>query len=159
MKKLIMINAADLLVLAGCFIWQLLMRHKQAVVYVDSIKLFNAYQFKKDMYNRIEQSYGSKMGFVDSLEQHAVAGQLNPDQLRSFEIDRDELSHAIATSKNETDRAIWERLNQVIKKFGDQDKYELIIGANGMGTVLYGQADKDITDAVINYANKEYENK
>lgn len=159
MKKLVVFNTTGLLLLAGFVLWQITGKSKSTVVYVDSIKLFNAYQFKKDRYNNIEQSFGHKMAVMDSLEQLAVAGNLSPEHINNFESDRETLSREIAASKSETDQAIWEQLNQVIKKFGDQEQYELIIGANGMGTVLYGKVDKDITDAVIKYANGDYENK
>lgn len=159
MKRIVWINTVVLLVLAGMVIWQTFSPHKSKVVYVDSIKLFNACQLKKDLYKGIEQTFGNKMATMDSLENSAASGKLTAEQIHQFEIDRETLSQEITAAKNGTDRSIWERLNLVIKKLGEQEKYELIIGANGMGTVLYGGPQQDITDIVIQYANKEYKDK
>lgn len=159
MKKLIIANTIGILLLAGVMLWLNMASQSRQVVYVDSIRLFNDYNFKKEMYQQIERSFAPQMARMDSIDRSIASGQMAQDALHRFQGEREELSYAITNAKNETDRVIWERLNQVIKRFGDQQEYEMIIGANGMGTVLYGMPRTDITDKVTKYANKDYEGK
>ncbi len=159
MKKILAINLIGLLALSGFVLWSHFTKKTAAVVYVDAIRLFNEYQFKKAMYQRIEQSFADPMARMDSLERYIASGPAGTEQYRLFEMEREELSYNITHSKNETDRVIWERLNQAVKRFGDNAQYEIIMGANGMGTVLYGQQQTDITDLVIKYVNQDYEGK
>lgn len=45
------------------------------------------------------------------------------------------------------------------KSMAKKRHLHLIIGANGMGSVLYNDDYYDMTNDLINYANKEYEGK
>ena len=42
-----------------------------------------------------------------------------------------------------------DRLNPLIKDFAVKNNYRIVVGANGMGTVLYNADVVDITDKLI----------
>lgn len=59
------------------------------------------------------------------------------------------------TEKSEAFQAsIWEELNQRIEEYGEMMGYTYILGANGDGSIMYGDNAEDITEELIIYLNK-----
>ena len=48
------------------------------------------------------------------------------------------------------------QLNEYIEDFGEENKLDYIFGANGTGTIMYGNESKDVTKEVVTYVNKKY---
>lgn len=52
---------------------------------------------------------------------------------------------------------VWTQLNSYIESYGDENNYEVIIGMQGNGNVMYVKDQVNVTEDVIAYANKKYE--
>jgi outer membrane protein len=53
-------------------------------------------------------------------------------------------------------QAVYNKINAFITRFGEQHNYDVILGANGQGNVMYVEGQIDITEDVIRLLNKEY---
>lgn len=131
------------------------MSGKPRVVYVDIGKLLDGYQLKKDLEGEGTQNLYRIRNVVDSLKMLQKAGS-------GAEIDS-QLVHAegafneyYSYYSQELSKKVWERLNPLLEQFGKEQQLQLVIGANGAGTVLYGDKDSDITEEAIRYVNEHY---
>lgn len=61
-------------------------------------------------------------------------------------------------SKEAANQRIWARINSEMKVYGDQNKYQMILGANGSGSLLYAKEGIDRTKDFIEFINVRYEN-
>lgn len=51
---------------------------------------------------------------------------------------------------------IWTQLNQYIKEFGKSKDLDLMLGANGNGSILYANEAYDLTEECILYVNNKF---
>ncbi|MEJ5144718.1 hypothetical protein [Sphingobacterium sp. MYb388] len=127
------------------------------IVYADAIRLFDEYKFKTDMEKMAEGTLRQLKGELDSVQ---VLLKVNPQDPRAQQLvseGQSRLTQAYSNINKEINEKAWARLNPVINKFGKDNKIDLLIGANGMGTVLYANDTRDVTADLIIYANKIYE--
>jgi Skp family chaperone for outer membrane proteins len=66
------------------------------------------------------------------------------------------LDNDYTQSNRDINEQIWKRLNPLLDEYGKKKKLHLIIGANGMGSVLYNDEYYERTNDVISYINKKY---
>jgi outer membrane protein len=133
------------------------------VVVIDAIKVFNEFKMKKDLEAKVEvklkgytEQLDSMKAIVDNALQRndsataiAVSGHLQSLQ--------DEVSRAFQVSNQAINEQVWKRLNPLIDEYGKKEGYRVIIGANGMGSVLYKDDAVDRTGSVIKFINIKYE--
>jgi outer membrane protein len=156
MKKLLIVIGGLLVVQVGiCFL--LFNQKKDKVVYADAIRLFNEYQFKKDMERESQGVLNRLKHEADSV---SVIYKVNPNDIGAQQLMAEkqrQLSEGFNKVNKEINEKVWQRLNPKIQEFGKNNNVEMLIGANGMGTVLYADESRDITDALIKYVNENYE--
>jgi Skp family chaperone for outer membrane proteins len=154
-KIFIGITATTLLILVGLGLYRQF--SNASVVYVDIGKLVANYQLKKDLEGNATSNLMMIKNALDSMK---LATLRNADHsaldtnIKRLEY---EFTRYYSQSNEEITQKVWERLNPAIQKFGEEKGYEIIIGANGAGTVLYGIKKLDITDKVLTYINEGYE--
>lgn len=51
---------------------------------------------------------------------------------------------------------IWKQLNSYIRDYGEDNDYDLLIGMQGDGNVMYTKEQVNVTDDVIEYINIKY---
>lgn len=129
---------------------------QKKVVYVDIGKLLDGYRFRKDLQNVAESNIHKINKIIDSLN---MVKRVNDSPTVDSVLHRakNALAQYYEVSNQEATKKIWERLNPSIEAYGKKKHYEIIIGANGAGTVLYGDKDKDITEDLLEYLNDSYE--
>lgn len=76
----------------------------------------------------------------------------------SFLSKKEELENELSIREQENQTLVVKRLNVYIEEFANDQDYDLIIGSNGNGNVLYGENHLDITESLIAYANGKYQN-
>lgn len=127
------------------------------IAYADAIRLFNEYKYKTDMEKASQGTLGKLKNDLDSI---AVIYKVNPTNVRIQQMvmeKQQQLSQGYEAINKEINQKVWERLNSKIHDFGKENKIELLIGANGMGTVLYASDNRDVTDDLVKYVNESYE--
>jgi outer membrane protein len=94
---------------------------------------------------------------LDSAEAAYRAAPQNQEVQQRLLASQQRMAAGYNAINKEINDKVWDRLNPVISKFGKEKGLDLLIGANGMGTVLYADDSKDITDDLIRYINENYE--
>lgn len=52
---------------------------------------------------------------------------------------------------------IWKQINTYVEKYGKENNFEYILGAQGSGTVMYAKPSNEVTKEFIKYLNASYE--
>lgn len=142
----------------------LVQQKQKKIVVVDAIKLFNGFGMKVEMENKaavvlkqIRRKCDSLGNMINVIEQSGhSADELLVNEFRNA---RAAFEQEYEASNNEINQQVWKRLNPLIAEFGRESHFAVVIGANGMGSVLYNDGSCDVTEEAIKYVNKMYENK
>ena len=147
----------------GGLVYYLINNDKKKIVVVDAVKLFNGYSMKKEL----EKESAVKLEFigkrVDSISnqiklmKNSTDNQQKETMQRIFQIENMRLEKVYAETNKAINEQVWKRLNPLMKEYGEKNHLKLMIGANGMGTVLYNEEGIDLTDDMIRFVNKKYE--
>jgi outer membrane protein len=144
---------------------------EKKIVYIDNVRLYNEFDLTKELQTKITESSRAQKNNLDSLELELVSKakklemtkSKNVIEIRDFELKREEF--IMRKQKFEQDQEqlaadynnqIVSQINQYVKEFGKENAYDVIIGSNGDGTVMYGKEEMDITDEVLNFINQKY---
>lgn len=135
----------------------------QKVVFADSVRLFNEFDMKKEMEKEYDMELQSLKRYTDSIKAliDTKGGAIgsNNKLVDKYNLLRAQFNDRFQEARTNINTTGWKRLNPIIFKFGKEHDYEVIVGGNGMGAVLFGKPTVDITDALIKYINKEYHGK
>jgi len=131
---------------------------------VDAVKLFDQFDMKKELEAQEKlklQSASKQMDSVGNLLQLAKAAK-NEAEIKKLSYAYDYMKTALeqeyTAGNRDINAQVWKRLNPALDEFGKKTGMHLIIGANGMGTVLYNDDYFDLTAEAIKYINAKYEN-
>lgn len=144
---------------AACLLFN---QQQQKIAVVDAVRLANEYSMKKELEEIAKEkllAISKQMDSVNKLVQmaHSTPNAANLKQLiYTAEYFKEKLEEAYTQSNNEINVQIWKRLNPMLNEFGKKEGLHLIIGANGMGSVLYTDGYYDITDNALSFVNKKY---
>lgn len=131
---------------------------QQGVAYIDIGKLLKEYKMKKEMEAALNTDLSKIKNVIDSLQ---LVKKMEGDRITSVDSQLSYAKYAFkdyyTKSSEKISQKVWERLNPEIEAFGKQTGMQLLIGANGTGTVLYGAPSNDQTAALIKYVNERYE--
>lgn len=149
---------------AGAVIWWQHRSNKKIAV-VDAISLFNNYKMKIELEAKAGGQLDALARQADSLKQELSAKSNIKDIPRaeletlygSFTRAQSNLEQAYQASNQTINEQVWKRLNPLIDEYGKTNGFRLIIGANGMGNVLYNDAYYDQTKEITGFVNKKYE--
>lgn len=132
------------------------------VMYVSSPRLFEEFTGTKELSRRLDNMRIYQKQQIDSLEQLAASYQ-QEEKLQRYGTTVSQLREAEQLfaeenqmRSNEFTKQIWKQLNQYTQEYGEEQGYEYILGANSNGSIMFAKASKDITDEVIEYANRKY---
>jgi outer membrane protein len=156
MKKVIITIVVSAIVLVGS-LYLFTKGNEKKIVYADAIRLFNEYKFKIELE---KMGQGTLTRLKNQLDSVSVIYKANPADERGQQLvaeSQQKLAEAYTAINKEINQKAWERLNPVINKFGKEKGIDMLIGANGMGTVLYASDTRDVTDELIKYANGNYD--
>lgn len=131
---------------------------------IDVIRLFNEFDMKKDL-EEVEKLRLSKLRKeVDSFENVITIIQQSkktPDKLliEQYSSSKFIFEEEYKNGNQTLNEQIWKRLNPLLDEYGKQKGFNLLIGANGMGTVLYHTEYFDVTSDALEFVNKKYAQK
>lgn len=133
------------------------------IIVIDAIKVFNEFKMKKDLEAKVDvklKDYSMQLDSVKAIMDNAIKrnDSVTARSMSGYlQMLQEEASRAYQVSNQTINEQVWKRLNPLIDAYGKKEKYRVIIGANGMGSVLYKDDGVDKTEAVIKYINANYE--
>jgi len=140
-------------------------RTQKKIAVVDAIKLVNAYKMKQELESKAAGGLKFLSHQVDSFKQElTVKSKLKDYPKEQLQVlyggyvkAQQQLDEFYQQSNQSINEQVWKRLNPLIDQYGKEKDFRLIIGANGMGSVLYNDDYYDRTAELIEYVNKKYE--
>lgn len=169
MTRNILTGIAIVLGLAG-LTTSLLKKPKQ-IAYVEMGKIYEGFSLSKELNMELQNVLNTRKQLIDSLSQdlNRQAQELKLQTKKTMaDIERvakveevylykkemmEKDNQAISVNYNDK---IWNQLNQYIADYGREKGMSLILGANGQGTIMYGNESENITQQVIEYVNSRY---
>lgn len=159
--------------LFGIFIIFFLSCESNKIAYVDIQKVFNDFKLKEDLSKDFHKVKNDRDKVVDSLKldlnkHYSIIENSNKNERENLVLSfkkKEQVFYEIVQdykSKNdelmsEYDAQIYSRINSLINKFGENNSYDLILGANNSGNIMYAKKGVDITEEVTDFLNREYE--
>ncbi|WP_435261216.1 OmpH family outer membrane protein [Tenacibaculum sp. nBUS_03] len=149
-----------------------LANNNEKVVYIDNVKLYNEFHMTKELGGINEKKYKPILIKFDSLVNRlkSMEVRLNKQQkitkneeeeymkLKRMVVSGDtEVQKLRSQVKMEINKKVWERLNGYVREFGEEYQYDIILGAQGQGNIMYSGEQFNVTDEFIEYANLKYE--
>lgn len=169
MIKNVLITIAFLAGISGFVISMLNL--KTNTVYIDMGKIYENFGLSKELNKSLDSKIKRDKNLTDSLYQQLriktkeVKDKQNKTEddinylarlEEEFYYNQQTLEKEVQSVAKDNDAKIWNQLNQYIQDFGKENKYTFILGANGQGTIMYADNEKDVTNVVIEYVNNRY---
>jgi len=160
-KQNILIAILGVVLLVNGYLFYEVLQIKK-IVMIDAIKLFNEFKMKNELEGMERVKLETMTQRIDSIEKiikliQQEKKEVSREMIESYNRSKMILDDEYNTSNKQINEQVWKRLNPLIDNFGKENGYHLIIGANGMGTVLYNDSYLDVTQKAITYINKKYE--
>jgi outer membrane protein len=133
------------------------------VAVVDIFTLVNEFKMKKDLEDFESKKYVEINNKVDSLNSVIEKCKKDNNQLLLSKLSgtfynlQMTAKQAYDQSTNEINQQIWKRLNPMVDQYGKENGFRIILGGNGMGSILYSAESVNITKELIIYINQKYE--
>lgn len=143
--------------------------------YIDIKKVFNGFQMKSELEEKFKRTEKERTKILDSIsfDLKVMSKHLNDQQIEKKNILQDEISRFEYTrekymslkSRFEEDNAalsgqydsqILAQLTQYVIEYGKARNYDIILGADGNGSLMYSKDAYDISDEVIVFINNKY---
>ncbi len=139
-----------------------LYKENKKIGVIDLIKVKNEYKLKLELEEKAKKGLEKYATVLDSLNNIIKNSNNEVTKKRisaEFNFVKEKADEAIIESNQVIDEKIWERINPIVKEFGDENGYDIIMGASGNGNVLFVQDKKqiNISDKFIKYLNDKYE--
>lgn len=137
------------------------------IAFVDNRKLFESFEGRKELEQRLEQESNLNKGKLDSLglRIQAIEKQLQPDDTtlkylytlkQQYQQSSQVYQGNYQQKSQEYTEAIWKQISQYTIEYGQSKGYDYVFGIAGQGTLMYGKEHYDITKEVIEYINSKY---
>lgn len=168
MKKILSL-AVVILTLGSC-------QQTQKIGYVDNVKLINDYQEKKDVEVKLQAKVTTYEKRRDSLSQafqlelqdaEIKSRSMSPADVQKLQQEFQQKEQSIAQrlqfeqqqiaqesqAKNDT---LVKKVKAFVNDYGSKNGYNFILGSNEAGSVMYGKAESDLTQTVLDALNAAY---
>jgi outer membrane protein len=149
-------------VFSGCVYWLVTIQQKKVAV-VNAVKLVEEFNMKKELEEiakhtlildrRVVDSFGNALELAQTIRKDNAELIKLANELQSS---KNKLENDYSQSNREINEQVWKRLNPLLEEFGKKNGFHLIIGANGMGSVLFTDDYYDRTNDAIKFINKKY---
>lgn len=148
------------------------------IVYVNTDTLLNKYDYYKDVVKEFEQkrfqlqndlsnkakSFQNEVAFFQNKAQQ---GGMTQEQLQTTQMQlqqkeqnivayRDKAGQDLGVQEAKKTDELLTKIQEYLKKFNSDNKYDMVIGYSKGGGVLYAKEDMDITKQVLEGLNKDY---
>jgi outer membrane protein len=161
------------ILIAGLITLSLFIYHKcfeAKVVYVDTPVVFNGFAMTKELKDKFKNTQLIRQHVIDSIEfdLQVLAKKLGVDQnnkalVLQFDSARTEFikrkrqnEEDNAVLSNQYDKQILEQMSQYILDYGKAHDYDVILGADGNGGLMYAREIYNISEEVKQYINDRY---
>jgi len=147
----------------GCTVYRLTEYRQKKIAVVDAVKLFDRFNMKKELESKEKIKLELIKKQADSIGNQLQLARAGQDEASvkklayAYNYAKAELENEFKMGNREINEQVWKRLNPTVNEYGKKKGLHVIIGANGMGSVLYNDDYYDLTEDLIKYVNQKYE--
>ncbi|MGL4598995.1 MAG: OmpH family outer membrane protein [Bacteroidia bacterium] len=162
-----------LLLVAVVFLWV----GRSQTVYVNLQKVYDAFELKKELDQKLIQVETLRQQQLDSMkislsaESNALrmldeksaafeerVGRFNYNKQNYLQLEQ-QFGQDNENLKQQYMGMIWKQINEYASSFAKENGYDLVVGGDGTGAVMFSSASIDVTDSFITHLNKNYKSK
>ena len=140
----------------GVVVLSNLQREKKG--FVLNQKVFEGFKGTKELKTRLQTLKSRNAAHLDSLFQY-VKNDTRSEVLEKYEETRQQLLFKEQQLSDQYTEELWSHINKYVRAFGKEKHYDFIFGASGNGNLMYADESVDLTEEVIKYVNKKYDDK
>jgi outer membrane protein len=142
---------------------------KEKTAYVDIKALYEGFDMKKELSDKLTRVQTARSKILDSLEMELkiLSQRINlkktDEDMAVFNVKREsffskkqQFEEDNQATVADYDAKILKQLNQYIEDYGKLNSYTYIYGSSGNGELLYGDKNKEITKDLIGFVNGKY---
>jgi outer membrane protein len=173
-KWFFVISILNALILLCAFYWMYTKVPK--VAYVKVQEVYSQFELKKELEKKMFNVTNARKSILDSMEIKLKSMNLSfknihgKDKLEESKLRFQNLSQEYYLKKKnftednqrvseDYESQILKQLNEYIYNYGKEHSLDIIYGANGNGSLMYGSEKFDITEPVTKYVNEHYAGK
>jgi outer membrane protein len=151
-------------------------QQSQKIGFVDNAKLINEYQEKIDVQDKLQAKIKIYEQRRDSVRQ-AFQIEINEAELKSRKMSQENLQklsqelqqkdqmmtqrdqfeqQQIAQESQAQNDSLIKKVKNFVKDYGTKNGYNFILGSNEAGSVMYGNADSELTQTILDALNAAY---
>ncbi len=139
---------------------------------VDLPYLYTSFDYQKELKNRFDFEQNIILQKVDSLDKFIQLVEIElknsseynehdknilfEREYKNYLIEKEYFAYKTDSLSKDFTEKIWKQINSYVEDFGNENEYDVIIGTQGDGNVMYVKESSDITNEVIEYINKKY---
>ena len=167
-KKIIAVFGIIGLIVLSLWIYHICFRSK--VGYVDIPKVFNGFEMKKEFQEKYKKTETLRKRVLDSLSfdlqlsaKKLKANEKDPTLINEFDLKREyflkqkeQMQQDNTALSSQFDKQILEQMSQYVIDYGKKNNYDLILGADGNGTLMYAHDKMNISDEITIFINNKY---
>lgn len=136
--------------------------------YIDMVKLNDQFELKIRLQTALDKEINTGHSIVDNLKlevqriynDSSIVGNERFVTLKQLQTDIETKIDEYARKEQELteqyNTQIWAQLNEYLKMYGIEKDIDILFGAAGQGTILYGKKEYDLTEECIAFVNKKY---
>lgn len=166
-KTILLINTA-LLILILLYLGITYKKDKQA--YVNIGELYDSFDMKKELENKLISVQNQRKKVLDSLEvelqliSNKYSNEEAPIEIKQefnllkgrFITQREQFSKENERVTLEFKNQIFTQINNYVAEYAKEHKYDYLFGTTGQGSIMYAEEENNITKEVANYINERY---
>lgn len=111
--------------------------------------------FEKDSLNRAIQAVEFSLSEEDEYSEEDK-GILFERAYSNYLAQQEYLDYVQDSIANDYSAKVWKQLNSYMQEYGEENSYDVIIGMQGNGNVMYAKEGVNITEEIIAYSNNKY---
>jgi len=166
----------SIVLISVCCVLFYFYQSRPRVAFVRSIELVYGYNGMKQAHLEFKQQAGVWQANIDTLARKYEAqlqafeeakDQLTPQERKETEESLSKLKQEVTNyssiiSKQATEKeksmtqAVMVQLNSVIEEYAKKEGYDIVLGSEGSGSILYGEEIFDITKELLEELNRDF---
>lgn len=175
--RILMFGLLGLNLALTCMVFYFQIQQSPKLVYVDALKLVSNYKGTEQAKREIELKSEAWNANLDTLRQEfelaIVDYEKNKNLFSARERDLTEellktkqeqylnyqevVKNAVQKADQEISSKILSKVNDYIKRYGEQQGYTVILAATQYGNIAYGDKSVDVTSEILEGLNKEFQ--
>ena len=138
-------------------------RQQNKIAYIRITDVYNEFKMKKDYEVLYSKTENLRQQIVDSLNlefnklrRSSKLEEALQNSYQNLVNTKKEFDESNQLLKEKYNAEIFTRINQYVLDYSKQHNYDLILGADGRGSIMASDDGLDITEDIIKFINEEY---